>query len=211
MNHFFTGQTRSRPAINLSGGGAGEQPSSSSSSSAVATTTRTLIQSRNDNESSSIAQRARQERQARESRRQLDRAARRIQAFYRSRTAAGAARDGIRAEVDALLSTSTSSDGIDAARLLEATARLAFAYRTGNKGDAARLGKWARLVATGRPRVRLFQTFEELCSGGGGDSRVTMTRDAAHDQDQDQRVVRWKCALSVLSHKMCRVAADSPR
>ena len=171
------------------------------------------MSSRNNDNESSIAQRARQERQARESRRQLDRAARRIQAFYRSRTAAGAARDGVRAEVDAvLLSTAgTSSDGSDAAaaQLLEATARLAFAYRTGNKGDAARLGKWARLVATGRPRVRLFQTFEELCSGGGGDSRVATTRDAA--QDQDQRVARWKYTLSVLCQKMCRVAADSPR
>jgi hypothetical protein len=173
------------------------------------TTTRThgnlAASSRNDNESSSIALRARQERQARESRRKLDRAARRIQAFYRSRTAAGAARDSVRAEVDAILSTAgTSGDTIAAAQLLEATARLAFAYRTGNKGDAARLGKWARLVATGRPRVRLFQTFEELCSANSD-----VTQDAA--PQERQRLSRWKYALGVLSQKMCRMAADSPR
>lgn len=166
----FEGQTRSRPTINLSGSAAGGARTSSASSSAGPSTPGEY----------SIANRARQERIHREQQRKLDRTARTIQAFYRSRQSAGSARDAIRQEYDAL-AIGSSSNTSDSRTVLQATRLLAFIFipvlkaskptsrRKCSKADLDRLGRWSRTMAVGKPRVVLFQLFEEL---GGNEEDI---------------------------------------
>ena len=147
----FEGQTRSRPIINLGGGTSHPTASSSSSYSSSAISS----------EPDSIAKRARIERQHREDQRRLDRTARVIQAFWRSRREAGLARDRVRLDYD--LHNAQPYDSLDNVQsIIRDTARLAFIFRHGNKGDLVRLGKWARSLAVGKPSILLFQIFEEL-------------------------------------------------
>lgn len=182
MNQLFSGQTRTRPSINLSGAGHLDEASTSASSSS-STIRHTTI---------SVAERARLEREKREAARRLDSSARRIQSFWRGSHAAGLVRDEIRSQLDAVLAAldgEGSNEG-SVANMLEATSRLAFIYRPGNKGDLARLSRWARLAATGKPRVRLFQPFQS---------------------SSDPSSPRYKHALIVLSARMIHLAAKYPR
>lgn len=188
----FEGQTRSRPTINLSGSAAAGGSTSSASSSAGPSTPG----------EHGIANRARQERAHRERQRKLDRTARTIQAFYRSRQSAGTARDAVRQEYDALAIGSSSTT--DSRTLLQATRLLAFIFspvvkarkpasrRKCSKADLDRLGRWSRTVAVGKPRVALFQLFEEL----------------AGDQSDLQR---YAFLLQRLARVMLAQAADNAR
>lgn len=157
FNQSFEGQTRSRPAINLSGSAAAASTSSASSSAGPSTPGE-----------HNVANRARLERAHREQQRKLERNARSIQAFYRSRRTAGLARDAIRQQYDALAGQS----GCDSQQLLQATRLLAFIFTPiinaksqstrprCTKADLDRLGRWSRTMAVGKPRVALFQQFE---------------------------------------------------
>ena len=176
MNQLFSGQTRTRPSINLSGAGHQHLPEHSASSSSSS--------------SLSASERARQERAAREAHRRLETSARRIQAFWRAQHTAGKVREDIRHDIDKLLVEVGDKASTDKSSLSDATQRLAFVFRPGNAKDLTRLSSWARLVATGKPKVRLFQPFS-----------TTNTQDLA----------RWKNALSVLSLRMIQLAAASPR
>ncbi|KAK9898198.1 hypothetical protein P389DRAFT_30374 [Cystobasidium minutum MCA 4210] len=186
----FEGQTRSRPTINLSGSAAGGASTSSASSSAGPSTPG----------EHSIANRARLERAHREQQRKLDRNARTIQAFYRSRQSAGSARDATRREYDALAIGSTS----DSRALLQATRLLAFIFtpviqakkassrQKCSKADLDRLGRWSRTMAVGKPRVALFQQFDNL---------------AGNSED----LQRYAFLLQRLARVMLAQAADNPR
>jgi len=177
----FEGQTRSRPAINL--GGRGDQSSNSSGSSTTQAG------------SGNVAQRARLERQQREQLRQLDRHARVIQAFYRSRKEAGRVRDGQRTEYDSLIGAlSTASKPIDDASIaVQATARLAYSFRAGNKADSDRLGRWARTMAVGKPSIGLWQVFDALSQKGS---------------QEDTK--RWTLALRRIARHICTIASEQP-
>ena len=177
MNQLFSGQTRTRPSINLSGTGHDPTQGSASASSS--------------NPSSSVSERARQERLARESHRRLDSSARRIQVFWRAQHNAGLVRNEIRHELDQMLAKLANGSSAD---MVQATTRLAFVFRSANKADLARLSSWARLAATGKPKVRLFQPFF----------------DDAQRHDDTGDLTRWKYALAVLSLRMIQLAATDP-
>lgn len=190
FSQSFEGQTRSRPTINLSGSAAAASTSSASSSAGPSTPGE-----------HSIANRARVERAQREQQRKLDRTARTIQAFYRSRRSAGRTRDAIRQQYDAL---SVGSASLDSQTLLYATRLLAFilmpvvharkqATRPRcSKADLDRLGRWSRAMAVGKPRVALFQQFEALA-------------------DQEADVIRYSYLLKRLAKAMLAQAADNAR
>lgn len=182
----FEGQTRARPVINLGGGSHASGSSAGSSSGGN-------INGRlgNGQPPLSIAERARQERQQREELRRLDRYARVIQGFYRSRKIAGVVRDSQRAQYDSLLSSLVSP--IDPKIALEATVRLAYSFRPENKQDAIRLGKWARTMATGKPTIGLWQSFDSISTQGSPED-----------------LQRWKMALIKLSRAMCKVSGIQP-
>lgn len=190
FSQSFEGQTRSRPTINLSGSAAAASTSSASSSAGPSTPGE-----------HSIANKARFERAQREQQRKLERTARTIQAFYRSRRTAGRARDAIRQQYDTL---NVGSATLDAQQLFQATRLLAFILipvihaRQGSgrprcpKADLDRLGRWSRTMAVGKPRVALFQQFEALASN-------------------EADFVRYRDLLKRLSRAMLVQAADNAR
>lgn len=190
FSQSFEGQTRSRPTINLSGSAATASTSSASPSAGPSTPGE-----------HSIANRARIERAQREQQRKLDRTARIIQAFYRSRRIAGQTRDAIRQQYDAL---SVGSASMTTQSLLGATRLLAFilapvvnAKRQAtrprcSKADLDRLGRWSRTMAVGKPRVALFQQFEALAK-------------------EETELVRYTYLLKRLAKAMLAQAADNAR
>jgi hypothetical protein len=197
FSQSFEGQTRSRPAINLSGAGgaAGAVASGSSASSSSSAFTP------GDH---NVANRARADRAHREHQRRLDRTARSIQAFYRSKRAAGQARDVARQEYDAL----AIGGSLDSKQLLHATRILAFiltpvtthaksptssSRAKCSKADLDRLGRWSRTVAIGKPRVALFQEFEDLAA------------------ISEEEVTRWSFILQRIARVMLAQAADNAR
>lgn len=172
---LFTGQTRSKPAINLGGNAAG-----------------------------SSAEDPRQARQLREQQRRYDASARKIQAWYRARCAACAAKDAARRDFDALegryadasaSSSSTSSNSKCSSPLLQLTALLVFAYTENNAGDAARLTRFARHAASPvnaqSTSIHLFQALEVSSS----------------DEAQKER---WRYLLCRLARIMIRKSATQP-
>lgn len=190
FSQSFEGQTRTRPTINLSGSAAAASTSSASSSAGPSTPGE-----------HSVANKARLERAHREQQRKLDRTARTIQAFYRSRRSAGSARDAIRQQYDSM---SIGSSACDNQQLLQATRLLAFilspvvnakspkSRARCSKADLDRLGRWSRTMAVGKPRVALFQLFEL----------------AAGDQNE---LSRYNYLLKKIVRAMLAQAADNAR
>ncbi|BGP43638.1 ubiquitin-protein ligase (E3) [Rhodotorula kratochvilovae] len=124
MDSLFTGAHTRRPTVNLGGARLASTPASHQD---------LLLQ-------------ARQQRLHREDTRRRDTAARAVQAFYRGRREAAAARATFRARFDTLLPSLPAAPPPSPADTLAASRLLAVAFVAGNKGDIRRLAAWCRVV-----------------------------------------------------------------
>ncbi|KAL8279265.1 hypothetical protein RQP46_008302 [Phenoliferia psychrophenolica] len=121
---IFNGAHTSRQAINLGG--------ASSSGS--------------EQQPSSLIRRAIQQREEREHHRQRDRAAARIQVFYKGRHDAARTRGALRARFDELVASTSAATVVDGPSLVLATRLIALFFVDANQADLKRAGAWCRAV-----------------------------------------------------------------
>ncbi|GAA5989061.1 hypothetical protein JCM11641_002312 [Rhodosporidiobolus odoratus] len=117
MQHLFTGSAHRRPEINLGG--------------------------RSDNRQLDLVQRARAQREQRDRDRNREKAAVKLQAFYRGHRSAHQSRQALRAQFDSLLAPTSNPSP---ANVLLASRLLAFFFRSSSPDDGKRAVAWCRAV-----------------------------------------------------------------